>query len=329
MFDQIGGLGRIVRGKTVAIKINLTGSPTYRCGYLPLGDTHYTHPHVIAATVHLMGKSGARRIRILESPWSSADPVEEYLLQADWEPLDILRAASNVEFVNTNYLGKAKAYPRINVPAGGLVFPGFDVNVAYVDCDAFVSLTKLKEHATTGVTASIKNCFGILPATIYGDGAGIDEPSLLPRGGRTIIHSGSRQPSKSAPGERFPSSPRQGGYRIPRVVVDLIAARPVDLAIAEAIRTIAGGEGPWIRGRLRAIAPGFVVAGANPVTTDAVCTALMGYDPMADRGTAPFRDCDNMLRLADAAGLGTCDLGRIEVRGTPVKDARFDFAAAR
>ncbi len=40
LFDRIGGLGRIVKGKTVAVKINLTGAPTYRLGHLPLGDTH-------------------------------------------------------------------------------------------------------------------------------------------------------------------------------------------------------------------------------------------------------------------------------------------------
>src|ERR1035441_299328 len=50
MFDQLGGLGKLVNGKTVAIKINLTGSPTYRLGYEPLENTHYTHPAVIAAT---------------------------------------------------------------------------------------------------------------------------------------------------------------------------------------------------------------------------------------------------------------------------------------
>ena len=32
MFDQLGGLGRLVKGKTVAMKVNLTGSPTYRLG---------------------------------------------------------------------------------------------------------------------------------------------------------------------------------------------------------------------------------------------------------------------------------------------------------
>src|SRR5580765_7789888 len=45
MFDQLGGLGRLVKGKTVAIKINLTGAPTYRIGHLPLEDTHYTYQH--------------------------------------------------------------------------------------------------------------------------------------------------------------------------------------------------------------------------------------------------------------------------------------------
>ena len=58
MFDQLDGLGRLVKGKTVAIKINLTGAPTYRLGYLPRGDTHYTHPNVIAAAVHLMAQAG-------------------------------------------------------------------------------------------------------------------------------------------------------------------------------------------------------------------------------------------------------------------------------
>ena len=35
---------------------------------------------------------------------------------------------------------------------------------------------------------------------------------------------------------------------------------------------------------------------------------VMGFDPMADRGTPPFETCDNTLRLAEDAGLGTRDL---------------------
>jgi hypothetical protein len=53
--------------------------------------------------------------------------------------------------------------------------------------------------------------------------------------------------------------------------------------------------------------------------------AVMGFDPMADRGKAPFETCDNTLRLAEELGVGTRDLGNIEVVGTPVKDVVFNF----
>ena len=329
MFDQLGGLGRLVKGKTVAIKINLTGAPTYRIGYLPLEDTHYTNPYVIASVAHLMGKAGARRIRILESPWSTADPVEEYVMRANWEPRDILGAAQNVEFENTNYLGRARKYSRMVVPHGGYIYPAFDLNHSYEDCDVFVSLAKMKEHATAGITLSMKNCFGLTPATIYGTGAGVDEPSVIPNGGRTMVHAGNRQPSRSAPQEKDPTSPRQDTYRVPRTVVDLISARPIHLAIVEGVKTMTGGEGPWIREDLQPAAPGVIVAGTNPVTTDAVSMALMGFDPMADRGTPPFERCDSTLKLAEDVGLGTRDLKRIEVIGTPVAQAIFDFARIR
>jgi len=329
MFDRLGGLGRLVKGKTVAMKVNLTGAPSYRLGHLPCEDTHYTHPRVIAATVHLMSKAGARRIRVLESPWSTADAVEEYILQANWDPHVILGAGANVEFENTNFLGNSKKYARMKVPFGGYMFPAFDLNHSYNDCDVFVSIAKMKEHATAGITLSMKNCFGLTPATIYGTGAGVDEPSIDPKGGRTMVHSGFRQPSKSAPQEKDPKSPRQEGYRVPRTVVDLCAARPIHLAIVEGIKTMTGGEGPWIGEELTGVEPGVILAGLNPVTTDAVSMSVMGFDPMADRGTPPFETCDSTLKLAEEAGLGTRDLKRIEVIGGKVLEARFDFAAIR
>ena len=329
MFDQLGGLGKFVKGKTVAIKINLTGAPTYRLGYLPLGDTHYTSPEVIAATVHLMGKAGAKRIRLLESPWSTADPVEEYILQANWDPRDILSAAPNVEFENTNYIGHSKKYSTFKVPTGGYVYPGFVLNHSYEDCDTFVSLAKAKEHATAGITLSMKNCFGLTPSSIYGTGAGVDDPNEIPKGGRGLVHSGYRQPARIAPSEKDPKSSRDGGYRVPRTVVDLVSVRPIDLAVVEFVKTMTGGEGPWIREEQTLVHPGLIVAGSNCVTTDAVCMALMGYDPMADRGTAPFETADSTLRLAEDVGMGTRDLKRIEVIGTPIREAVFDFAAIR
>ena len=61
------------------------------------------------------------------------------------------------------------------MPGGGLVYPAYDLNHSYEDCDVFVSLAKLKEHYSAGVTLSMKNCFGITPCTIYGDAAPVDE----------------------------------------------------------------------------------------------------------------------------------------------------------
>src|SRR5438105_598140 len=63
MFDQLGGLERLVRGKTVTIKLNLTGSPSLRVQGRAPELTHYVHPKLVGATAHLMGRAGAQRIR--------------------------------------------------------------------------------------------------------------------------------------------------------------------------------------------------------------------------------------------------------------------------
>ena len=327
MFDQIGGLGRIVKGKTVTVKLNLTGSPGLRFEGKPLGLTHYTNPKVVQATAALMGKAGAKRIRFVESGWALSGPLEDYLLDSGWNVRQLSNAAPNVEFENTNNLGKGKKYSRIKVSSGGHIFPAFDLNHSYEDTDVFVSMAKLKNHATCGVTLSMKNCFGITPASIYGDDAGKDEPNENPGAGRVkVCHVGQRAPSKSAPQEIDPHSSREPGYRMPRIVADLAATRPIDLAIIDGIETMAGGEGPWIRS-VRSVSPGVLLAGTNPVCTDAVATAVMGYDPRASRDTAPFRKCDNTLLLAEGNGVGSADLSRIEVVGVPIAKALYRFEA--
>jgi len=325
MFDQLGGLGRIARGKTVTIKLNLTGSPALRFQGRPLGSTHYTHPQLAGAVAHLLGRAGARRIRFVESCWATGGPMEEYLLDSGWNVRALAGAAPNVEFENTNNLGKGKRYSRLKPPGGGLVYPAYDLNHAYEDTDVFMTLAKLKNHETCGVTLALKNSFGITPASIYGDDAGEDQPNEKPAKGRgNIFHFGKRSPPRSAPQELDPASSREAGYRVPRIVADLAAARPIDLALIDGIETVTGGEGPWIEG-LRLVEPGVLMAGTNPVTTDAVATAVMGYDPAASRGTPPFRRCDNTLKLAEGLGVGTTDLKRIEVRGLPIAQVRFPF----
>lgn len=326
MFDQLGGMPKIVANKTVTIKLNLTGSPGLRFQGKPLGATHYSHPKTVGSMVHLLGKAGAKRIRLVESCWGTAGPLEEYMLDSGWNVRSIMSAAPNVEFENTNALGKYKKYVRFKVPGQAYVYPAYELNRAFYDTDVFMSMAKLKNHATCGVTLSMKNCFGNTPASIYGDDAGVDEPNEKPASGRVnTCHFGKRQPAKAALPELDPNSSRQPGHRMPRITAELNAARPVDIAFIDGIETVTGGEGPWIKG-LKWVRPGVLALGTNAVTTDTVGTAVMGYDPAVERGSAPFAECDNTLKLAEALGVGSADLKRIEVRGLPIEQVRFAFS---
>jgi uncharacterized protein (DUF362 family) len=327
MFDQLGGLGKLVRNKTVTVKLNMTGGPGNRLQGMAPAMTHYVHPKVIGATAYLMSKAGAKRIRFVESAWATTGPLEDVMLDSGWNVRTLLGAAPGVEFENTNGLGIRKRYARFKFPGKPYMYPEYVLNPAYEETDVFVSMAKLKEHADCGVTLSLKNCFGIIPASIYGDDAGVDEPNEKPTKGRSeVVHRGRRQPAKIAPPELYPADGlKTGGYRVSRTVADLAVVRPIHLAIIDGVESMAGGEGPWIRG-VKAVKPGVLLAGLNPVSIDTVGTAVMGFDPRAGRGTRPFKnDADNTMLLAEAHGVGAVDLSRIEVRGVSIADAMYRF----
>ncbi len=329
MFDQIGGLGKLVQGKTVGIKINLTGTGDRRWDYYGSGRSYWTHPDTVAGVIHLMDKAGAKRIRILEGAMSWPYSLAEFLLRANWDPKVLLSAGSNVELINTNmpYPGK-KPYATFKVPNGGIIFPEIVMSTAYSECDVMVSMSKIKEHSAAAITLGIKNMFGATPCTVYGNKAGVDEPFPVPYGGRQeIMHDGSRPPTKIAAAEKDPKTPRQSGYRLPRIIADIVAAVPVHLTILDGIETITGAELP--NANTKFVKPNILVIGTNVVNTDAVAAAVMGFDPMASKGTTPFERADNNLQFAEQLGVGSRDLKQIEVVGTPIKDALFEFRKVR
>jgi uncharacterized protein (DUF362 family) len=251
------------------------------------------------------------------------------MLDANWDPRQFLSAAPRVEFENTNYANAAKKFTRLTVPHGGLLFPAYEVNHSYADCDVFVSIAKYKDHPTTGVSTVMKNLFGLTPLTVYGNGAGKWEDNDLVFGNDRIqvLHRGARQPALGALPEIDPASPRDDAYRVPRVIADLCAARPVHLAIIDGVKTMAGGQtpDPWCT----PVEPGVLMAGTNVVNTAAVAMAAMNYDPCAPKGTAPFERCDNKLLLAEQLGVGSADPSRIEVIGPSIREVMFDFRALR
>ena len=84
MFDQLGGLDKLVRNKTVTVKLNMTGGPGVRLRGMAPALTHYVHPKVIGATAYLMSKAGAKRVRFVESAWATAGPLEDVMLDVHY-----------------------------------------------------------------------------------------------------------------------------------------------------------------------------------------------------------------------------------------------------
>ena len=110
---------------------------------------------------------------------------------------------------------------------------------------------------------------------------------------------------------------------MPRHTVDAVGIRPIDLVIIDGIETVSGGEGPWVK-ELAVQRPGLLLAGRNPVCTDSVATAVMGYDPMGAPATGPVpgRQPPGHGRRA---GPGDEQPEEIEVVGLSIKEARHPF----
>ena len=219
MFDQIGGVGKLVSGKTVAIKINMANPLQARTGHRAAWYTRWSHPDVIGAAVQLFGRAGASRIRILESSTEDDNPLEENFVLGGWDPAPLLKAAPRVEMENTGGLGYGKKYYRLTCPAKPYIYPAFDVNHSYAECDVLVSIAKLKEHQRAGRFA--------LDGEHGRDRAGNDlrrfgAPTKSPRRGRSararLLYLGHRQPSATAPPEIDPNI--APGIRLPRSAGD-------------------------------------------------------------------------------------------------------------
>jgi uncharacterized protein (DUF362 family) len=108
------------------------------------------------------------------------------------------------------------------------------------------------------------------------------------------------------------------------VIVDLTRVRLIDLALIDGIKTVEAGEGPWIN-TMAPVEPGVLFAGKNPVATDAVTTAAMGFDPTATFPSVPFLRSDNHLSLASEVGLGPHRLEEVEIIGASIDDVRYEF----
>ncbi len=292
---QCGGLGDIVRpGSTVVIKPNFTaGGRTPTVDGLPNILTYTTHPDVTRAIALLAKEAGARRIILVEGWGDDVWALNKH---------EGLIRELGLETINLDDPAPAADFASVPVK-DALELPQIWLHEAIARADVLISVPKMKCHASCGITLAIKNIFGCTPLPRYRE-----SPS---DSARTTMHTG------------------HWGVRLPRILVDILQARPIDFAVVDAISTQDQGEGPWNDKapgiEVRTVRPHLLMAGRDPVAVDAVGTAVMGFDPAAKDYAAPFTCGVNHIALAAARGLGTHRLAEIEVRGLAVAEARFPF----
>jgi uncharacterized protein (DUF362 family) len=113
-----------------------------------------------------------------------------------------------------------------------------------LDSDFVVSMPKIKTHHWAGVTLSLKNMFGIVPGMKYG----------WPK---NLLH----------------------WHGIDESILDICATVPIHFVIADGI-TAMEGNGP-LQGTPRDLRK--IVLADDPVSADATCARLMGFDPLQVR----------------------------------------------
>lgn len=173
----------------------------------------------------------------------------------------------------------------------GAMFRKYSLPRVLTEADAFVSLAKMKAHASIGCTLSIKNLFGWMPTAVYG-------------APRTYLH------------DRL--------IRLPRVLADLACHLHPCLNVVDGI--VATNNSEWHGVPMR---PGVILAGTNCVATDSTAARVMGFDPCGDYPEHPFFYRRNVIRLAAEAGVGPNRAEQIEVLGPDPAEVRLPFEVHR
>lgn len=191
-----------------------------------------TSAAAVKAAIELADYLGAREIIVAEGPGHFRDT--EFLLEKTG--IGTMLAKLGVRFVDLN-LDDIDGIENKNglTRAGRLFLPK-----TVLDCDALISVPKLKTHHFVGMTASMKNLFGIMPGRMYG----------WPK---NMLH----------------------WLGIPETIVDINYAVPPSIALVDAVVAMEG-DGP-INGVARN--SGFLAIGSDCAAVDSTCARAIGIDP--------------------------------------------------
>jgi uncharacterized protein (DUF362 family) len=220
----VGVVPAEVRGRRVLLKPNLV-EPTRAAPHMT------THPAMVLAAADVFRGWGAA-VTVGEAPGHVRDTELALVESGLQQVLD----TGELPFEDLNY----QEAVWVENAGGRSRLSGFYLPRAVAEADLVVSLPKMKTHHWVGMTAAMKNLYGVLPGCVYG----------WPK--NVLHHAG-----------------------IPQTVHDLCATLPRTLAIVDGIVGMEG-DGP-IMGSPKPL--GAVVVGANLPAVDATVARIMGLDP--------------------------------------------------
>lgn len=158
---------------------------------------------------------------------------------------------------------------------------GYFMPEPILDADKVISIAAMKT-TIYGTTLGIKNYVGTLASGAYGDGT-----------------------SKR---QHYQNNPEHG-------YVDLFSYNPAAYTVIEGFWGTEGDGPQWGQN----VQHNVVVAGGDPLATEAVANVVMGFNPL---------DLEH-LYLAAAKGFGTFDLNRIQVEGRAPDSVQRNFVKSR
>ncbi|HUK15962.1 MAG TPA: DUF362 domain-containing protein [Bryobacteraceae bacterium] len=286
--ELLGGIRSLTQGKErVMLKPNLV-APT---------ASATTKPAVVRSLARLM-KGAHKHVSIGEgsafAPPFNVQGSEVFRTTKK----DLLNGLQQYVFDQLGYteLARSLRVPLINLHTGELVdvkvpgafvFENLTLHRSLMETDLLCSVPMMKTHTLAGVTLGMKNLIGVYPGAVY----------QAVRGRMHDIAS-RIEPSGTA-----------------AAIVDMVRANKLGLVVVDGSSAMEG-DGP-ADGTL--VPMNLIVAGANPLATDMISAALMGFAPAA----IPT------FTWANKAGLRPERLEDIEVRGEPVESTRRRFARPR
>lgn len=303
---------KIKPGSWVVIKPNIVGlrlNPFYRTG--DVTDFRVTK----AVLEYVASRSKAGRITVAEggSYRRPGDPEKDNVCMQDGVHVDartfdwgteefpgfkgslgemIAEAqrefpGKKIDYVDLSYdairdpSGKFQRIEVAKSPNGVGAFggrPDYFVTNTICNCDFLISVPVMKVHLQSGITCCLKNYVGTAPREAYG----------IPG----AFHNANLHSQHSVEG------------RICPFITDLASFHPPDYVVVDAVRGLQHHEhnidiaDQMIRSNL-------IFAGEDSVAGDAIAARLMGFNE---------QDME-FLQMAQQRGMGTLDLGKIEVVG--------------